>query len=71
MCKREVIAEIACANRFGRLKLPDDYRRFDLDLLKSANRLREALTDFTDALFVFEWLLEDIIERDESDRGRC
>jgi hypothetical protein len=70
MCKREVIGEIACANRFGLLRLPGD-RIFDEDLLKSVNKEQNALVEFSDVLFVFEGLLEEFIERDEADRGRC
>ncbi len=70
MCKREVIGEIACANKFGLLRLPGD-RIFDEDLLKSANEGQNALVEFSEALFVFEGLLAAAIERDESDRGRC
>ena len=70
MCKREVIGEIACANRFGLLRLPGD-RIFDQILLKPANQGRNALAEFSDVLFVFEGLLGAAIERDESDRGRC
>ena len=68
MCKREVIGEIACANRFGLLRLPGD-RIFDEDLLKSVNKGQNALVEFSDVLFVFEGLLEALIERDEADRG--
>lgn len=70
MCKREVICEIACANRFGLLRLPGD-RIFDEDLLKSVNKGQNALVEFSDVLFVFEGLLEAFIERDEAERGRC